>query len=122
MKNEINARNLKVRLTTVARLIQPMYSHVSFVANLVLMKQYSLKPEARRQRMHDAIISVLTTGESVGHGDRSNHLKKFVDSNVVVRDLLVDALRNDSNVRVISIKNVSYYTFFKEYYLWIFIS
>ena len=122
MKNEINARNLKVRLTTVARLIQPMYSHVSFVANLVLMKQYSLKPEARRQRMHDAIISALTTGESVGHGDRSNHLKKFVDSNVVVRDLLVDALRNDSNVRVISIKNVSYYTFFKEYYLWIFIS
>ena len=100
LKNEINTRNLKLRLTALARLRQPVYSHVSFVANMVLMKQYTLKPEQRRQRMHETIMAALTTGEPVGHGDRALHIKKFVDGNIVVRDLLIDALRNDRDYQI----------------------
>jgi hypothetical protein len=45
IKHDINIRNLKIRLTALARLRQPMYSHISFRASLVLMNQYTLKPE-----------------------------------------------------------------------------
>ena len=104
LKNEINTRNLKLRLTALARLQQPMYSHVSFVANLVLMKQYTLKPEQRRVRMHETIMAALTTGEAVGHGDRAAHIKKFVDANIIVRDLLIDALRNDRDYQIAALE------------------
>ena len=67
---------------------------------MVLMKQYTLKPEQRRQRMHETIMAALTTGEPVGHGDRALHIKKFVDGNIVVRDLLIDALRNDRDYQI----------------------
>jgi acetyl-CoA carboxylase / biotin carboxylase 1 len=100
VKFDINTRNLKLRLTALARLKQPMYSHVSFVANLVLMKQYSLKPEQRRRLMHEAISEVLTTGEAAGHPDRVAHFKKFIESNVVIRDLLLEALRNDKDYQI----------------------
>lgn len=100
IKFDIHARFLKIRLTALARLRQPMYSHVSFIANLVLMKQYSLKPEQRRRLMHDAITTVLTTGEPVGHADRVSHFKKFIESNVVIRDLLFEALRNDKDYQI----------------------
>ena len=100
IKFDIHARFLKIRLTALARLRQPMYSHVSFIANLVLMKQYSLKPEQRRRLMHDAITSVLTTGEPVGHSDRVSQFKKFIESNVVIRDLLFEALRNDKDYQI----------------------
>ena len=104
LKNEINTRNLKLRLTALARLQQPMYSHVSFVSNLVLMKQYTLKPEQRRVRMHETIMAALTTGEPVGHGDRAVHIKKFVDANIIVRDLLIDALRNDRDYQIAALE------------------
>lgn len=100
IKFDINTRNLKIRLTAIARLKQPMYSHVSFVANLVLMKQYSLKPEQRMRLMHDAITAVLTTGEPAGHTDRVSQFKKFIESNVVIRDLLLEALRNDKDYQI----------------------
>ena len=100
IKYDINTRNLKIRLTAVARLKQPMYSHVSFVANLVLMKQYTLKPEQRRRLMNEAITAVLSTGERVGHADRVAQFKKFHASNVVIRDLLLEGLRNDKDYQI----------------------
>ena len=100
IKYDITTRNLKIRLTAIARLKQPMYSHVSFVANLVLMKQYSLKPEQRRRLMHEAITAVLTTGEQAGHSDRVAQFKRFIESNVVIRDLLIESLRNDRDYQV----------------------
>ncbi len=104
LRNEINIRNLKVRLSDIAKLRQTSYSRVSFVANLVLIKQFSMKPEARRQRFHDTVTAALTSGENVGKGDRVTIIKKFCDSNIVVRDLLVDALRQDNEYQIAALE------------------
>jgi hypothetical protein len=77
-----------------------MYSHISFRASLVLMNQYTLKPEQRRRLMHDAVSKALQTGEPPGQGDRAVHFKKFIESNVVVRDLFLEALRNDKDYQL----------------------
>ena len=50
--------------------------------------------------MHEAITAVLTTGELAGHPDRVAHFKKFIESNVVIRDLLLEALRNDKDYQI----------------------
>ena len=104
LRNEINNRNLKIRLSDIAKLRQGGYSRVSVVANLVLIKQYSIKPDVRRQRLHEAITAALTTGEPVGEGERTVHTKKFVDSNIVIRDLLVDCLRMDKEYRIATLE------------------
>jgi hypothetical protein len=100
LRYEINTRNLKLRLRDLAKLHMQSYIHVSFTANLVLMNQNIMRPETRRQRLHDTITSALTTGENVGESDRVAILKKFVDSNIVIRDLLIESLRNDTEYQI----------------------
>lgn len=104
LRNDITLRNLKVRLTEMSKLRQGIYNHVSFGASLVLMKQYSIKPEQRRQKLHDTITLALTSGDSVGHGERATLMKRFVDSNVVIRDLLLDALRQDKEYQIAALE------------------
>jgi len=100
IRNEINIRQLKARLGDLAKLHQTAYSQVSFSANLVLMEQYSLLPELRRQRLDEAIVAALSTSDAVGSGDRVAQMKKFVETNIVIRDLLLDALRHDKDYRI----------------------
>jgi len=104
VRNEINLRNLKIRLGDIANLRTETYSHVSFKANLVLMKQYSLKPEQRRQSLHDVITSALLTGDSVGCGDRKDIMKKFIESNLVFRDLLIEQLHHDKDYQIAALE------------------
>ena len=100
IRSELNTRSLKLRLADLAKMRDTRYSHVSFLANLALMEQYSIKPEVRRQRLDEAITAALTTGDRVGEGDRVQILKKFGESNIVIRDLLFDALRHDKDFRI----------------------
>jgi acetyl-CoA carboxylase/biotin carboxylase 1 len=100
IRHEVNTRNLKLRLKDVSKLRQQDYIHVSFSANLVLMSQNTLKADARRQKFHDAITSALSTGEGVGEGERMAILKKFVETNVIIRDLILDALRHDPEYQI----------------------
>jgi len=100
IRAEINIRQLKNRLTDISKLRQNCYSHVSFTANLLLMEQYSLKAELRRQRLDEAINAALSTGDPVGTGDRLDHMSKFVRSNTIIRDLLLDALQHDKDYRI----------------------
>ena len=95
IRNEINIRQLKARLSDLTKLNQSVYSHVSFSTNLLLMEQYGLKPELRRARLDEAIVSALNSNEPIGGTERVNTMKKFVDSNIVIRDLLLDALATD---------------------------
>ena len=104
IRNEINIRHLKMRLGDLTKLSQNAYSHVSFSANLLLMEQYSLKPELRRERLNEAITSALTTGDSVGEGDRLLSMEKFVQNNIVIRDLLLDSLQHDKDYRIASME------------------
>jgi len=100
IRSEINIRQLKNRLTDLSKLRQNSYSQVSFGANLLLMEQYSLKAELRRQRLDETINAALSTGDPVGIGDRLDHMSKFVRSNIVIRDLLLDALQHDKDYRI----------------------
>lgn len=100
IRNEITTRNLKSRLTEISKLKQAMYSHTTFVASLLLMTQYSLKPEQRRERLFESINNALTTGDPLGTGDRLMCLKKFVDSNIALRGLVFDALGEDKDYQV----------------------
>lgn len=100
LKTELQTRKLKARLTELSKFRQSAYSHVSFVSNLMLMDQFSLSAESRRQRLHEAVIAALTTGDPVGYGDHVEEIKKFVDSHLIIRDLIVDALRHDSDYQL----------------------
>ena len=100
IRNEINIRQLKARLSDLTKLNQSVYSHVSFSTNLLLMEQYGLKPELRRARLDEAIVSALNSNEPIGGTERVNTMKKFVDSNIVIRDLLLDALATDKDYRL----------------------
>jgi acetyl-CoA carboxylase/biotin carboxylase 1 len=100
IREEINIRQLKMRLSEISKLRQNIYSQVSFGANLLLMEQFSLKPELRRQRLDEAINAALTTGDAVGMGDRLGHMSSFLRSNIVIRDLLLDALQHDKDYRI----------------------
>lgn len=100
IRHELNTRGVKLLLRELAKLRQPVYIHVSFTANLVIINQNNVRPESRRQRLHEAVTSALTTGDHVGEGDRQATLRRFVESNVVIRDLVLDALREDKDYRV----------------------
>jgi hypothetical protein len=95
LKSEINTRNLKLKLKDLSKLRAQDYIHVSFSANMVLMSQNTLRADARRQKFHDAITAALSTGAAT--------LTKFVESNVIIRDLLLDALRHDPEYQVLPI-------------------
>lgn len=63
LRNELSVRNVKLLLKELAQLKQSSYSHISFVANLVLMGENTLRPEMRRSQLNDVISAVLTTGQ-----------------------------------------------------------
>ena len=65
LRNEINVRNIKLLLKDLSTLKQSSYSHVSLVANLVLMRENTLRPEMRRESLNDAVSAALTTGRIV---------------------------------------------------------
>eukprot|EP01033_Poteriospumella_lacustris_P007091 gene7093-5101_t len=100
LRLDLHTRKLKPKLTELSKLRQGIYSSVAFAANLLLMDQFSMSSDNRRQRLHDAMIAALTTGDPVGFGDRVEEVQKFVDSNVVIRDLIIDALRHDSDYQL----------------------
>ena len=100
IRNKVNPRNLKLRLTELSKLNNLVYSHVSLNANLILMEQYTMSVEQRRARLNEAVVSALTTGDPVGSGDRLQHMKRFVDSNIAIRDLLLESLRQDRDYQV----------------------
>lgn len=100
LKTENHSRKLKVKLGELAKLAQPVYSHISFAANLLMMDQFSVSLENRRQKFTEAVIAALATGEALGEGERVDHLNKFIDSNLVARDLLIDALHNDHDYQL----------------------
>merc|ERR1711871_863100 len=100
IRNEINIRQLKTRLLEISKLRQSVYSHVSFSTNLLVMEQYGLKPELRRARLDEAIVSALNSNDPIGGQDRVSTMKKFVDSNIVIHDLLLDALATDKDYRL----------------------
>lgn len=100
LRTELHTRKLKAKLTDLSKLRQSDYSSVAFSANLLLMDQFSLSAETRRQRLHDAVIAALTTGDPVGFGERVEKLEKFIDSNIDIRDLIVDSLRHDSDYQL----------------------
>ena len=100
IRNKLNVRNLKLRLTELSKLRQPIYSHVSLTASLILMEQYTLTPEQRRLRLNEALVSALTTGDPVGAGERVDHMKRFIESNVAIADLLLESLRQDRDYQL----------------------
>eukprot|EP00981_Chlorochromonas_danica_P013150 scaffold5903_cov165-Ochromonas_danica.AAC.25 len=100
VKGEMHSRKLKVKLTDLSKLRQPIYSHVSFSANLLLMDQFSLTTDNRQQRLNDAVIAALTTGDPVGHGDRVETMNRFIDTNIVIQDLLGEGLRHDIDYKL----------------------
>lgn len=100
IREEINIRQLKLRLTDLAKLRQNVYSHVSFTTNLLLMEQYAVKPEQRRQRLEEAVVASLNSDGEIGSEDRVMRMKKFIESNIVIRDLLFNALQHDKDYRI----------------------
>ena len=100
LKLDLNARHLKLRLNDLSNLRQTVYSHVALAANLVVMEQYTLTKEQRRQRVNEAITTALSTGDPVGAGDRAVLIRKFAESNIAIRDLLLESLRNDRDYQV----------------------
>lgn len=101
IRNEPQTRKLKTKLNDLAKLRQPIYSTVSFAANLLLVDQFSMTTENRRHKLNDAIIAAISTGESIGNGEsRIEELQKFIESNLVVHDLLIESLRQDSDYQL----------------------
>jgi acetyl-CoA carboxylase/biotin carboxylase 1 len=100
LRLDLHTRKLKSKLTELSKLHQGIYSSVAFAANLLLMDQFSMSSDNRRHRLHDAVIAALTTGDPVGFGDRVEELQKFIDNNVVIRDLIIDGLRHDSDYQL----------------------
>lgn len=105
VRNEVSCRNLKIKLADLSKLQQSVYSHVSLNANLLLMEQKSMPIEKRRQRLNDAIISALSTGDPIGvEGDRVAEINKFIDSNVTIRDLFLDSLQQDREYQLAAVE------------------
>lgn len=100
LKMELPTRKLKSKLTDLSKLRQIVYGHVSFEANLLLVDQFHLSIEVRRQKLNDCIIAALNTGDSIGYGDRVEELKKLMDSNMVIRDLIIESLRQDTDYQL----------------------
>ncbi len=100
IRNELNTRKLKAKVTELSKLRQSAYGHISFSANLLLVDQFNLSTEVRRQKLNDTIVAALTTGDPVGFGDRVEEMKKFIDNNLVIRDLILDSLRQDSDYQL----------------------
>ena len=74
LRGDMNTRGVKIVLRDLSKLRQTAYIHVSFTANLILINQNNLRPEVRRQRLHETVTTALTTGEPVGKDVTPKHL------------------------------------------------
>lgn len=100
IRSEIHVRHLKNRLTDLSKLKLPLYTRISFAASLMLMEHNTLSLEQRRARLHDALVQCLSSGDPVGMGERVVHMKKFVESNIAVLDLLYESMRQDRDYQI----------------------
>ena len=114
-RHDINVRNLKSRLIELARLKSPTYTQISFAANQVLTKQTTLTIAQRRERLHQALVEALNTAEKVGDAERAYPLKKFVETNVAVRDLLKESMEEDSDYQLAYIELYIHHTYQKTH-------
>lgn len=100
LRSDVSIRQLKRRLTDLSTLNQPIYSHVALCANLVLMEQYTMTIEQRRQRLNEVITASLLNGDTVGQGERATHLQSYAESNIAIRDLLLECLTQDKDYQL----------------------
>jgi acetyl-CoA carboxylase / biotin carboxylase 1 len=98
--HEVNARNLKVKLTELSRLRQSVYSRLSFAANIALMRQNSLNVEQRQTRLHETLVQALGTGDAIGCGERVHCMKSFVESNIDILDLFTESMQEDPDYQI----------------------
>ncbi|KAJ1432269.1 carboxyl transferase domain-containing protein [Ochromonadaceae sp. CCMP2298] len=104
VRKELHTRKIKVHLTELSKLRESKYTHISFAANLLLIDQLKMTLETRRSRLDETLVGALTTGEPIGQGDRTARMLSFVNTNVVIRDILVDALRHDTDYQIAAIE------------------
>jgi len=100
LKSELNIRHLKLRLSDISKLRQQVYSHVALAANLVIMEQYTMTIDQRRQRLNEVIGAALASGDPIGTGDRSALMQKFAETNIAIRDLLLESLGHDIDYQI----------------------
>eukprot|EP00598_Pedospumella_elongata_P008031 CAMPEP_0184968478 /NCGR_PEP_ID=MMETSP1098-20130426/1535_1 /TAXON_ID=89044 /ORGANISM="Spumella elongata, Strain CCAP 955/1" /LENGTH=2317 /DNA_ID=CAMNT_0027490097 /DNA_START=80 /DNA_END=7033 /DNA_ORIENTATION=- len=104
VRNELHTRKIQVHMTELSKLRESTYSHISFSANLLLIDQLKMTAETRAQRLDETIVAALTTGDPIGHGDRVEKIQKFINSNVVFRDILIPTLRHDPDYQIAAIE------------------
>eukprot|EP00603_Paraphysomonas_imperforata_P004269 CAMPEP_0114418674 /NCGR_PEP_ID=MMETSP0103-20121206/3623_1 /TAXON_ID=37642 ORGANISM="Paraphysomonas imperforata, Strain PA2" /NCGR_SAMPLE_ID=MMETSP0103 /ASSEMBLY_ACC=CAM_ASM_000201 /LENGTH=2325 /DNA_ID=CAMNT_0001587049 /DNA_START=49 /DNA_END=7026 /DNA_ORIENTATION=+ len=114
-RHDLNVRNLKARLTELARLKSATYTQIAFVANQVLTKQTTLTIAQRRERLHQALVEALNAADIVGHPERAIPLKKFVETNVAVRDLLQESMEEDGDYQLAYIELYIRHTYQKTH-------
>jgi len=100
VRNELHTRKIKLHLTEMAKLKESKYTHISFAANLLMIDQLKMTVEARRLRFDEAVVESLTTGDKIGMPDRTAKMHTFINGNVVIRDILINALRHDADYQV----------------------
>ena len=114
-RHDLNVRNLKSRLIELARLKNSTYTQISFAANQVLTKQTTLTIVQRRERLHQALVEALNVAEAVGDQERAIPLKKFVETNVAVRDLLQESMQEDHHYQLAYIEVYIRHTYQKTH-------
>jgi acetyl-CoA carboxylase / biotin carboxylase 1 len=98
MKNQefiTNFRSFKSKLTALSQLRQKMYIHVSFNANLLLLEQSLTTYESRKTKLEEVIHQILECSinqESDNSSQRLLCMKRFLDMNIIIRDVLLDFL------------------------------
>jgi acetyl-CoA carboxylase / biotin carboxylase 1 len=100
IRNETNIRQLKMKLNELSKLRQSCYSSIAYGTNLILMEQYSLKAELRKQKLDEAVNDALVSGDKIGFGDRLLCIEKFIQSNIIIRDILIHSLQHDKDYRI----------------------
>ena len=114
-RHDLNVRNLKARLTELARLKSATYTQIAFAANQVLTKQTTLTTAQRRERLHQALVEALNVANIVGNSERAIPLKKFVETNVAVRDLLQESMEEDMDYQLAYIELYIRHTYQKTH-------
>lgn len=117
LRHELNVRNVKVRLHDLTKLRSPIYSHINFAANLVLMHQSILTVEQRKVRLHETLVQALSTGDKIGQGERFIHMKKFMDSHISIRDLVTEAMLQDREYQIAFMELYLYRSYQKTHHL-----
>ena len=117
IRHELNTRRMKSRLQALSRLHESNYTHISFSANLLLIDQLKLTVDNRLHLLDEAIVSALVSGDSIGNSDRISVMQRFIDSNIVFRDLLIPSLRRDADYQIAVIELYLYKIYQKTHHL-----